>query len=400
MVDACDVACAGTGAGRRAGSATGLAGGGAGRPRPLLQLGNLGDKARHLCLARPELLRGLRIFVGQLLLARLELFDALLHQLRGHAPWFAATAPARLDAITGGDALSCDPAGAEGVACTGISASAAASRTPRPAARRTPALPAATRNRHIGRRPCDDGFCRFAIGRLRDERDAADAQRRKQADETTQRRPAARPCSGRNHPWPARRRFLLHPVQFFGQPRELLIGTRDLSVRMRQPFVGPRGQVCGRPLLISASLRNSWALLSCPVSPHKGGPICPQSSQALNEGLTKARPQHEEVAASLGGGGIEKSALRRTKTKCPASGRAPCSGILGGGWTAGSRRSRNPLQVFGAAGYSRNKPLERMVRDARMFTIGGGSAQILRTVVASTNPRAEIAADAGWVFGG
>src|SRR5262249_10994266 len=40
-------------------------------------------------------------------------------------------------------------------------------------------------------------------------------------------------------------------------------------------------------------------------------------------------------------------------------------------------------QVFGAAGYSRNRPLERMVRDARMFTIGGGTAQILRTVVAS-----------------
>ena len=39
--------------------------------------------------------------------------------------------------------------------------------------------------------------------------------------------------------------------------------------------------------------------------------------------------------------------------------------------------------LVGAAGYSRNRPLERMVRDARMFTIGGGTAQILRTVVAS-----------------
>lgn len=35
-----------------------------------------------------------------------------------------------------------------------------------------------------------------------------------------------------------------------------------------------------------------------------------------------------------------------------------------------------------AAGYSRNNPLERMSRDARMFTIGGGTAQILRTQVA------------------
>jgi len=45
--------------------------------------------------------------------------------------------------------------------------------------------------------------------------------------------------------------------------------------------------------------------------------------------------------------------------------------------------TNDALQVFGAAGYSRNLPMERMVRDARMFTIGGGTAQILRTVVAS-----------------
>lgn len=45
--------------------------------------------------------------------------------------------------------------------------------------------------------------------------------------------------------------------------------------------------------------------------------------------------------------------------------------------------TNDALQLFGAAGYSRNRPMERMVRDARMFTIGGGTAQILRTVVAS-----------------
>ena len=41
------------------------------------------------------------------------------------------------------------------------------------------------------------------------------------------------------------------------------------------------------------------------------------------------------------------------------------------------------LQVFGARGYSRDFSLERMARDVRMFTIGGGTAQVLRTLVAS-----------------
>ena len=52
------------------------------------------------------------------------------------------------------------------------------------------------------------------------------------------------------------------------------------------------------------------------------------------------------------------------------------------------------LQLFGARGYSRELPLERMARDVRMFTIGGGTAQVLRTLVASQDARLEAAADA------
>ena len=40
------------------------------------------------------------------------------------------------------------------------------------------------------------------------------------------------------------------------------------------------------------------------------------------------------------------------------------------------------LQMFGARGFGSNEPLERMYRDVRMFTIGGGTAQILKTQVA------------------
>jgi alkylation response protein AidB-like acyl-CoA dehydrogenase len=44
--------------------------------------------------------------------------------------------------------------------------------------------------------------------------------------------------------------------------------------------------------------------------------------------------------------------------------------------------TNDALQVFGARGYGRDLPMERMARDARMFTIGGGTAQVLRNFVA------------------
>ena len=41
------------------------------------------------------------------------------------------------------------------------------------------------------------------------------------------------------------------------------------------------------------------------------------------------------------------------------------------------------IQVMGANGYSRNYQVERMARDARMFTIGGGTTQIQRLGIAA-----------------
>ena len=46
------------------------------------------------------------------------------------------------------------------------------------------------------------------------------------------------------------------------------------------------------------------------------------------------------------------------------------------------RVTNDALQIHGAMGYSRNLALERKLRDARMFPIAGGTAQILRTQVA------------------
>ena len=42
------------------------------------------------------------------------------------------------------------------------------------------------------------------------------------------------------------------------------------------------------------------------------------------------------------------------------------------------------LQMFGARGYGDQEPLERMYRDVRMFTIGGGTGQVLRTQIAGS----------------
>jgi alkylation response protein AidB-like acyl-CoA dehydrogenase len=48
---------------------------------------------------------------------------------------------------------------------------------------------------------------------------------------------------------------------------------------------------------------------------------------------------------------------------------------------AAQRVANEALQIFGSYGYSREEPLERLVRDARMFTIAGGTAEVLRNLV-------------------
>jgi alkylation response protein AidB-like acyl-CoA dehydrogenase len=105
-----------------------------------------------------------------------------------------------------------------------------------------------------------------------------------------------------------------------------------------------------------------------------GRPICEfQGLQwmlaDMSTQIGAARALMHQAAASDGGSGFP-DALLAAQAKIFASEMA-------------IKVTNDALQVFGAAGYSRNRPLERMARDARMFTIGGGTAQILRTVVAS-----------------
>ncbi len=45
--------------------------------------------------------------------------------------------------------------------------------------------------------------------------------------------------------------------------------------------------------------------------------------------------------------------------------------------------TNDALQIHGAVGYGRDCPMERLVRDARMFAIAGGTTQMLRNLIAS-----------------
>jgi alkylation response protein AidB-like acyl-CoA dehydrogenase len=46
------------------------------------------------------------------------------------------------------------------------------------------------------------------------------------------------------------------------------------------------------------------------------------------------------------------------------------------------RVCRDAIQIHGGYGYSREYPVERMYRDARLMTIGEGTSEVQRLVIA------------------
>jgi alkylation response protein AidB-like acyl-CoA dehydrogenase len=46
------------------------------------------------------------------------------------------------------------------------------------------------------------------------------------------------------------------------------------------------------------------------------------------------------------------------------------------------RVTRNAVQILGSYGYSAEYPVERMYRDARLMTIGEGTSEVQRMVIA------------------
>jgi alkylation response protein AidB-like acyl-CoA dehydrogenase len=89
----------------------------------------------------------------------------------------------------------------------------------------------------------------------------------------------------------------------------------------------------------------------------------------MSIGLKAARALLHDAAVGAGGGFPDMCAAAQAKILASET---------------AIKVTTDALQIHGAMGYSRNLPLERMARDARMFTIAGGTAQILRTQVAGS----------------
>ncbi|MFY0691929.1 MAG: acyl-CoA dehydrogenase family protein [Paracoccaceae bacterium] len=87
----------------------------------------------------------------------------------------------------------------------------------------------------------------------------------------------------------------------------------------------------------------------------------------MSIGLSAARALLHSAAVGAGRGFPDMAAAARAKVLASET---------------AIKVTNDALQIHGSMGYSRNLSLERHVRDARMFTIAGGTAQILRTQIA------------------
>jgi alkylation response protein AidB-like acyl-CoA dehydrogenase len=87
----------------------------------------------------------------------------------------------------------------------------------------------------------------------------------------------------------------------------------------------------------------------------------------MSIGLNSARALLHSAAAGAGDGFPNRCAAAQAKVLASET---------------AIKVTNDALQIHGSTGYSRNQSLERRVRDARMFTIAGGTAQILRTQIA------------------
>lgn len=88
----------------------------------------------------------------------------------------------------------------------------------------------------------------------------------------------------------------------------------------------------------------------------------------MSVGLEAARALIWQAAASAKPGGFPEQSMA-ARAKLFASEMA-------------IKVTSDALQLWGAAGYSRDNPMERIMRDARMFPIAGGTAQMLRNNIA------------------
>jgi 3-sulfinopropanoyl-CoA desulfinase len=160
-------------------------------------------------------------------------------------------------------------------------------------------------------------------------------------------------------------------------PAELaLTPPGDFSQGFSSLMKAYNGQRLGAAAVALGIAQGAWELAVERTKKREqfGRPICEfQGVQwmlaDMDIALNAARALVERAAADAGNGFPSAADTARAKIFAAES---------------AHRVTTDALQLFGAAGYSRALPLERMARDARMFMIGGGTTQVLRNVVASS----------------
>jgi alkylation response protein AidB-like acyl-CoA dehydrogenase len=179
----------------------------------------------------------------------------------------------------------------------------------------------------------------------------------------------------------------LHAMGVRGIP-ETHLEFRDLEIHRSMLLVPPDG------------LRRSFAALMRAYNAQRvgAGTVALGIAQcAFEEALAYARTRHQfgrpiaefqglqwmlsDMSIQLEAARLLLHAAASSGTDFPDIARAAQAKIFAA--EMANKVTNDALQIHGSSGYGRDQPLERHVRDARMFTIAGGTAQILRTQVAS-----------------
>ena len=169
---------------------------------------------------------------------------------------------------------------------------------------------------------------------------------------------------------------------------EAVIDFEEMELPPSALVIPPRGLKKGFADLMTPTTASAWA----PPRWRWASPRAPTSSRSTGRRSATSSAGRSTSSRACNGSSPTCRSSSRRRRRWSTTPRAVGEGGFPDMLLAAQAKvftSENAIQVvndalqfFGARGYSRELPLERMARDVRMFTIGGGTAEVLRNVVA------------------